>query len=70
MLKIGEVADISGEKVATIRYWVKTGLIEIVEITNGGYQLFEKEEIEKCRRIRQFQKGRYTLEEIKQKIEM
>lgn len=64
LIKIGKLAKDSGETIATLRHWIKLGLIEVSETLESGYQLFEKSEIQKCFRIRELQKQRLTLEEI------
>lgn len=69
LIKIGELSERAKETIATIRYWVKLGLIDVSETLASGYQLFSESEIEKCLRIREFQKQRFTLEEIASKFE-
>ncbi len=64
LLKIGQIATKTSETVPTIRHWTKHRLINPVAETKGGYMLFDKETIEKARRIRELQKQRLTLEEI------
>ncbi len=64
LIRIGEVARIAEENVDTIRYWVKMGLIEVVDKTDSGYQLFEKKVVERCKKIREWQAERLSLEEI------
>ena len=64
LIRIGEVARLTGENVNTIRYWAKMGLIEAADKTNSGYQLFEKGVVAQCKRIRELQKERLSLEEI------
>ena len=69
LIKIGELAKETKETIATIRYWVKLGLIEVSETLESGYQLFDKSEIQKCAKIRELQKQRFTLEEIALRLE-
>jgi Fic family protein len=69
LIKIGELATSAKETIATIRYWAKLGLIEVSETLASGYQLFDASEIEKCLKIREFQKQRLTLEEIGLKLD-
>ena len=66
--KIGALAKRAQESVATIRYWTKIGLLEVATTTPSGYQLYRSGMVERCQRIRDFQKQRYTLEEILAKI--
>lgn len=64
LLKIGDLAKQANENIATIRYWVKMGLLKVTTTTHSGYQLFELSNIDKCKKIRQLQQKRYRLEEI------
>ncbi len=68
-LKIGELANLSGETVPTIRHWTEKGLLKVVDYTQGGYQLYEKSSLEVVKKIRELQNTkRLTLEEIKERI--
>ena len=69
LIRIGEVARLTGENVDTIRYWAKMGLIEAADKTDSGYQLFEKEVAERCGKIRKMQGKRMSLEEILVRLE-
>ncbi|MEQ1789340.1 MAG: Fic family protein [Rickettsiales bacterium] len=66
LLKIGELAKLSGETVPTIRYWTKEGLLEVAEITESGYQLYAADMAQRCEMIKKLKGKRLTLEEIKQ----
>jgi Fic family protein len=68
LLKIGDFAKSSDETIATIRYWVKIGLIEVADKLESGYQLFNKKEVRQCKKIRALSKERFTLEEIAGKL--
>lgn len=68
LLKIGELAKIAGETVATLRYWTKEGLLEVAEVTASGYQLYAPEMAERCRQIQHLKTQRFTLREIKTKV--
>lgn len=69
LLKIGELASLSGESVATIRYWTGEGLLIIRERTVGGYTLYEKEMVERIKKIRKLQREkRLSVAELKNKI--
>jgi Fic family protein len=66
LLKIGEVAQLTGESVPTIRHWTKEGLLKVDEYTQSGYQLYDQSTIEKAKKIRKLQEEkRLTLVEIK-----
>lgn len=67
LLKIGELAKVTGETIHTLRYWTKMGLLKIADYTQGGYQLYSPDATEKVKQIRNLQQGkRLTIEEIKE----
>ena len=66
LLKIGELAEDSKEKVSTIRFWTNEGLLKVTGHTRGGYALYETAMLERVKQIRQWQKEkRLTIREIK-----
>jgi Fic family protein len=69
LLRIGDLAKKTGETHATLRHWMKVGLLESAETTAAGYQLFEPEIAERVKRIRSLQSERRTLAEIRQELE-
>jgi Fic family protein len=66
LLRIGALAKATQESTSTLRYWTKTGLISIASTTASGYQLYSRETIARCQKIRHLQSKRYTLDEIAQ----
>lgn len=68
VLKIGELAKLTGETNSTIRYWTKEGLLEVAELTSSGYQLYSLEMVEIIKHIHELKEKRYTLQEIKEKL--
>jgi Fic family protein len=69
LLKIGQLAQATGESVPTIRYWTKLGLLPVSTYTKGNYQLYQSTIIKRIKQIRNWQtKHRLTLSEIKQKL--
>lgn len=69
LLKIGELAKIAGESVATIRYWTYEGLLTVRDYSAGGYQLYDETMIERAQEIRKLQaEKRLTIRELKEKI--
>jgi len=64
-LKIGQLAKVTGEGNATLRFWTKEGLLEVAETTESGYQLDHASMVEPVQEIRHLQGERYTLQEIK-----
>lgn len=66
VLKIGELADLVGETVPTIRHWTKEGLLQVAEYTQGGYQLYSQDQVTIIKKIRKLQDtDRLTIAEIK-----
>jgi Fic family protein len=69
LLKIGELAKMTGETIHTIRYWTKEGLLVVQEFSSGGYQLYNPSTVERIKKIRDLQvEKRLTLTEIKQTL--
>jgi len=69
LLKIGELADKTGEHFATIRYWSQQGLLHVADKTPGGYRLFHPDAIERVREIQRLKnEERLTLSEIKERL--
>ncbi len=68
VLKIGALAEAAGETIATIRFWTKEGLLEVAETTASGYQLYSREMIARCARIRALKRERYPLAEIRERL--
>ncbi len=65
LLRIGQLAKLTGETNATLRFWTKEGLLEVAEVTDAGYQLYAPAMAGRARKIRQLQGERFTLKEIK-----
>ncbi len=66
LLRIGELAKITGETIHTLRYWTKEGLLIVSDHTKGGYQLYDSSSVNRVNKIRELQsKKRLTLTEIK-----
>jgi Fic family protein len=68
LLKIGELAKATNQTVPTIRHWTKEGLLEVAEITESGYQMYEAEMAEKVKKIQEMKEKRMTLTEIKESL--
>jgi Fic family protein len=67
-LKIGQLAKLTGETNATLRFWTKEGLLEVAETTDAGYQLYDPSMADRAQEIRRLQGERYTLKEIVAKL--
>lgn len=68
LLKIGELAKQVGERISTVRYWTKQGLLDVAEITDAGYQLYSPKLVDRIRQIQALKKQRFTLHEIMEKV--
>jgi Fic family protein len=69
LMKIGEIAKTIRETVPTIRFWTKEGLLEVADITKSRYQLYAPETLKRCKKIQQLKKQKFTLKEIKNKLD-
>jgi Fic family protein len=69
LLKIGELAKQTDETVPTIRFWTNEGLLPVEGYTQGGYQLYSPQIIERIKLIRKLQEQkRLTIAELKKAI--
>ncbi len=68
LLKIGQLAKLTGETNATLRFWTKEGLLDVADTTDAGYQLFDPSMADCAQEIRRLQGERYTLKEIKARM--
>lgn len=69
LMKIGELARAAGESVSTIRFWTQQGLLRPAHITPSGYQMFAPDMLARCAQIKKLQAERFTLQEIKARLE-
>jgi Cd(II)/Pb(II)-responsive transcriptional regulator len=65
-MKIGELADISGCQVVTIRFYEKEGLLAKPERTESNYRLYGDKDIERLRFIRHCRHHGMKLSEIRE----
>ncbi len=68
LLKIGELAKLTNQTNSTIRHWTKEGLLQIAELTESGYQMYDAEMVEKVKKIVEMKEKRMTLGEIKENL--
>lgn len=69
LIKIGQLAKLTSETIATLRFWTKAGLLLVSGHTKGGYQLFDPAMIIRVKTIRKLQQeNRLTIKEIKDKL--
>jgi DNA-binding transcriptional MerR regulator len=64
MLKIGDVAKLSGLAIETLRFYEKSGLLDKPARTFSGYRLYAKEVLERLSFIKQAQTIGFSLDEI------
>lgn len=70
LLKIGDLAQLTGENTVTIRFWTTEGLLDVKENTPGGYRLFDPKMIDRVKFIQRLKnEERLTLNEIKDRLE-
>lgn len=67
MLTVKQVADLTGITVKTLYHYHKIGLLEPSKITESGYRLYEKSELEKLQHILFYRELDFSLNAI-QKI--
>ena len=69
VLKIGQLAELVGETVPTIRHWTKEGLLTVADYTEGGYQLYSQDQVAVIKKISKLQdEDRLTIAEIKKEL--
>ncbi len=70
LLKIGELAKQTGQTIHTLRFWTKEGLLDVEDYTQGGYQLYSPNTIDKVKQIRKLQQEkRLTIGELKKTLQ-
>jgi DNA-binding transcriptional MerR regulator len=69
LLRIGELAKLTGEKTPTLNYWTTLGILKCSETTAKGYRLYSAEAVKAVKEVRRLQKvRRRTLEEIREQF--
>lgn len=69
LLKIGEVAKVTGVPLSTVRYYTDIGLLKVASHTKGGYRLYDREEaLSIIRKIKPVVNRRRTLMQIKEDL--
>lgn len=69
LMRIAQLAKATGESNATLRYWTKEGLLEVTDTTEANYQLYLPAMVDQVARIRDLQAQRFSIKEIKAKLE-
>ena len=70
MLTIGKLAKACGVKTDTVRYYERLGLLVPVERSESGYRKYSQESIKRLNFVRRAQGLGFTLEEIKELMEL
>ncbi len=65
LLQIGEVAQLLGVTAKTIRHYHKVGLLSEADRTEGGYRLYNAQDLLRLKQIRHMQTFGLTLRQIK-----
>lgn len=69
LYKIGELAKAANVSERTIDYYTKLKLIKPETRTETNYRLYSSETLNQLKRINQLKQEKYTLEEIRAKLE-
>ena len=64
--QIGQVAELTGLSVRTLRHWEEAGLVTPSARTAGGFRLYTDRDVERLRTIRRMKPLGFTLEEMTQ----
>lgn len=65
LLKIGEIAKITGVAVSTLRYYEEIGLVQPTNKSNAKYRFYKKDDIQLIIFIKKAQNIGFALDEIK-----
>lgn len=69
-LQIGAIAKITNLNIQTIRYYEHQGILKPDEKTNAGYRLYSKETVNRLRFIKRAQTLGFSLQEIKELLNL
>jgi len=64
-LTIGKMAEATGTKVETVRYYERAGLIAPPARTTGNYRSYRPEDLERLRFIRRTRDLGFSLDEVR-----
>ena len=68
-IRIGKLAEMTGCKVVTIRYYEKEGLLPPAERTGANYRLYGTADVERLRFIRQCRRHGMQLSEVRELLD-
>ena len=66
LLRVSKAAEAAGVSKQTLQYYLMVGLVEPIERTASGQQLFNEKTIERIRLIKQLNESGYPLREIRE----
>ena len=69
-LTVSKVAKAAGVNIQTLRYYERRGILPEPERSDAGYRLYEPETISRVRFIKHAQDFGFTLEEIRELLEL
>lgn len=69
-MKIGELAKSAGVKAATVRYYESAGLLSEPQRTNSNYRVYGQAEVERLQFIKKARSFGFSLEEIRQILQL
>jgi MerR family mercuric resistance operon transcriptional regulator len=69
-LTIGKLAKTCDVKVDTVRYYERKGLLLPLERTESGYRVYSADSVKRLRFVRKAQSLGFTLEEIRELLEL
>lgn len=69
MLKIGDIAKLSGIGIEALRFYEKSGLLEKPARTFSGYRMYTRDVLERLAFIKQAQSLGFSLDEIRRIVE-
>lgn len=69
LLKIGQLARLTGVLPSTIHYYTNEGLLSATERSQGGYRLYAAASVQRVKHIQRLQAvRRLTISEIRQQL--
>lgn len=69
LMRVGTLAQDTGETVATIRHWIREGILVPAETNAAGFHLYNQISKERVLEIQALKRKRFTLQEIREKLQ-
>ena len=67
-LRIGELAALCGVSTRTVDYYTRVGLLQPAARTDGNFRLYEPEAARRLSQVKELQRRRLSLEEIRDRL--